>query len=114
MRSTRDTSMQEMQSFKQKIKDQNQRLIQLSQEKAKLDAKSKVKDPAAAEQMQAQFTSKQVWAKYLISVHFKLYSFMNIIETEVHISVHSNLHYRLYDFIIFCSKHFKSLIFFKI
>lgn len=60
MRSTRDKTMQEMQALKQKIKDQNQRLIQLSQEKAKLDAKSKVKDPAAAEQMQAQFTSKQV------------------------------------------------------
>lgn len=60
MRTTRDTSMQEMQQLKQKIKEQNQRLIQLSQEKAKLDAKSKIKDPAATEQMQAQFTSKQV------------------------------------------------------
>lgn len=52
--------MQEMQQLKQQIKDQNQRLIQLSQEKAKLDAKTKVKDPAAAEQMQEQFTSKKV------------------------------------------------------
>lgn len=60
MRTTRDTSMKEMQELKAKIKEQNQRLIQLSQEKSKLDAKTKIKDPAAAEQMQAQFTSKQV------------------------------------------------------
>lgn len=60
MRSTRDTQMQDMVQLKAKIKEQNQRLIQLSQEKAKLDAKTKVSDAASAEQLQAAFSSKQV------------------------------------------------------
>ncbi|EAT47411.1 AAEL001473-PA [Aedes aegypti] len=41
MRTTRDTQMSEMAQLKAKVKDQNQRLVQLSQEKAKLDAKNK-------------------------------------------------------------------------
>lgn len=60
MRTTRDTQMSDMTQLKAKIKEQNQRLIQLSQEKAKLDAKTKVNDSADQEQVQAAFSNKQV------------------------------------------------------
>lgn len=39
MRSTRDTQMSDMASLKARIKEQNAKLVQLSQEKAKLDSK---------------------------------------------------------------------------
>lgn len=39
MRSTRDTQMSEMATLKARIKEQNAKLVQLSQEKAKLDSK---------------------------------------------------------------------------
>lgn len=61
MRTTRDTQMTEMAQLKARIKEQNQRLIQLSQEKAKLDAKTKATNDAAdQEQIQAAFSTKQV------------------------------------------------------
>lgn len=56
MRTTRDTSNTEMTNLKNKIKEQNAKLVQLSQEKAKLDAKNKA-NPADQEQM---FNNKQV------------------------------------------------------
>lgn len=40
MRSTRDTQMSEMASLKARIKEQNTKLVQLSQDKARLDSKS--------------------------------------------------------------------------
>lgn len=63
MRTNRDTQMTEMAQLKARIKEQNQRLIQLSQEKAKLDAKTKTNpanDAANQEQIQAAFSNKQV------------------------------------------------------
>ncbi|XP_063699833.1 intersectin-2 [Culicoides brevitarsis] len=68
MRTTRDTQMSEMAQLKARIKEQNQRLIQLSQEKAKLDAKSKAtqaNDAANQEQIQAAFSNKQILIKQL-------------------------------------------------
>ncbi|XP_035917377.1 intersectin-1 isoform X1 [Anopheles stephensi] len=56
MRTTRDTQMAEMTQLKAKVKEQNQRLVQLSQEKAKLDAKSK----SGETESQLQFTNKQI------------------------------------------------------
>lgn len=56
MRTTRDTQMAEMTQLKAQVKEQNQRLVQLSQEKAKLDAKSK----SGETESQLQFTNKQV------------------------------------------------------
>lgn len=74
MRTTRDTQMSEMAQLKARIKEQNARLIQLSQEKAKLDAKTKANQASEAadqEQIQAAFSSKQVrdflkdlWSKF--------------------------------------------------
>lgn len=58
MRTTRDTQMSEMTQLKSRIKEQNQRLVQLSQEKVKLDAKSKNSDPSA--DAAAVFSNKQV------------------------------------------------------
>ena len=64
MRSTRDTQMSDMAQLKAQVKDQNQRLVQLSQEKAKLDAKTKV-----GENESIQFSNKQVcitlWPSYV-------------------------------------------------
>jgi uncharacterized coiled-coil DUF342 family protein len=56
MRSTRDTQMSDMAQLKAQVKDQNQRLVQLSQEKAKLDAKTK-----SGENESLHFTNKQVF-----------------------------------------------------
>lgn len=58
MRTTRDTQMSEMTQLKSRIKEQNQRLVQLSQEKVKLDAKSKNSDPSADSAV--VFSNKQV------------------------------------------------------
>lgn len=68
MRTTRDTHMTDMSQLKARIKEQNTRLIQLSQEKAKLDAKTKVnqaQDAANQEQIQAAFSSKQIIIKQI-------------------------------------------------
>lgn len=59
MRTTRDTCVSEQTQFKAKIKEQNAKLVQLSQEKARMDAKSKITPTAAADD-QAMFTNKQV------------------------------------------------------
>uniref|UniRef100_A0AAG5DVJ5 Dynamin-associated protein n=1 Tax=Anopheles atroparvus TaxID=41427 RepID=A0AAG5DVJ5_ANOAO len=56
MRTTRDTQMAEMAQLKTQVKEQNQRLVQLSQEKTKLDAKSK----SGETESQLQFTNKQI------------------------------------------------------
>ncbi len=71
MRTTRDTQMSEMTQLKARIKEQNQRLVQLSQEKAKLDAKSKA-NPAADDH--AVFSNKQVslfLSPHTIQLHFE-------------------------------------------
>lgn len=59
MRTTRDTCVSEQTQFKAKIKEQNAKLVQLSQEKARMDAKSKI-NPSAIADDQAMFTNKQV------------------------------------------------------
>uniref|UniRef100_A0A1Q3FUF4 Putative endocytic adaptor protein intersectin n=2 Tax=Culex tarsalis TaxID=7177 RepID=A0A1Q3FUF4_CULTA len=56
MRTTRDTQMSDMAQLKAKVKEQNQRLVQLSQEKSKMDAKSKSGETEA----QLQFSNKQI------------------------------------------------------
>lgn len=59
MRTTRDTNMTELAQLKAKIKEQNQKLLQLTQEKAKWDAKMK-SNQYGDEQTNAAFTNKQV------------------------------------------------------
>lgn len=56
MRSTRDTQMTEMATLKTRIKEQNNKLVQLSQEKAKMDSKSK----SDASLSQEAFSNKQM------------------------------------------------------
>lgn len=66
MRTTRDTQMSEMSQLKSKIKEQNQRLVQLSQDKAKMDAKNKMNPGAdSQEQFNAAFSNKQLILKQL-------------------------------------------------
>lgn len=65
MRTQRDTSMSEMAQLKVRIKEQNAKLLQLTQERAKWDAKSKVSagvagETAQQEQLNAAFAHKQV------------------------------------------------------
>lgn len=59
MRTTRDTCVSEQTQYKARIKEQNAKLVQLSQEKVRMDAKSKT-NPSAAADDQAMFTNKQV------------------------------------------------------
>nr|XP_018916715.1 PREDICTED: intersectin-1 isoform X1 [Bemisia tabaci]XP_018916716.1 PREDICTED: intersectin-1 isoform X1 [Bemisia tabaci] len=69
MRTTRDTQMNEMSTLKAKLKDQNQRLIVLSQEKLRLEAKNKLNqsstDAAAQEQAKIALNNKQIALKQL-------------------------------------------------
>lgn len=57
MRSTRDTQMSDMAQLKARIKEQNQKLVHLSQEKAKMDSKSKSQ---GGDHDQAAFSNKQI------------------------------------------------------
>ena len=43
MRSSRDTKMADMTSLKAQLKDQNERLIKVTQEKAKMEAKNRAR-----------------------------------------------------------------------
>lgn len=58
MRSTRDTHMSEQAQLKARIKEQNQKLVHLSQEKAKLDSKNKAAGGINADQ--EIFSNKQI------------------------------------------------------
>uniref|UniRef100_A0A034VSN5 Intersectin-2 n=1 Tax=Bactrocera dorsalis TaxID=27457 RepID=A0A034VSN5_BACDO len=71
MRSQRDTSMTDMSQLKARIKEQNAKLLQLTQERAKWDAKSKsialsgATDTAQQEQLNAAFANKLLLIKQL-------------------------------------------------
>ncbi|CAO1412704.1 unnamed protein product [Diamesa tonsa] len=73
MRTTRDTQMSEMTSLKARIKEQNQRLVQLSQEKVKM-----IKTNHSADD-QAMFANKQLVISQLRS---KLTDLSSVIETK--------------------------------
>lgn len=57
MRSTRDTQMTEMSQLKARIKEQNAKLVHLSQEKTKLDSKTKASEHSTN---QEAFSNKQL------------------------------------------------------
>ncbi|XP_065160133.1 intersectin-1 isoform X4 [Atheta coriaria] len=68
MRSTRDTSMQEMSQLKSKLKEQNAKLLQLSQEKIRMEAKNKMNtamNDKQAEQTKLAFENKEITIKNL-------------------------------------------------
>ena len=68
MRSTRDSQLQEMAALKNKLRDQNQRLLTISQEKAKIEAKNKInaaKDGAGQEAIKMSFANKQITLKQM-------------------------------------------------
>jgi len=54
MRTTRDTQMNEMSRLKSTLKEQNQRLIIVSQEKIRLEAKNKMNQGMETTEMQEQ------------------------------------------------------------
>lgn len=65
MRSTRDQQNSELTQLKARIKEQNHRLVQLSQEKAKLDQKNKANMNDSNNQENAAFSNKQIVLKQL-------------------------------------------------
>ncbi|XP_030241378.1 intersectin-1 isoform X2 [Drosophila navojoa] len=70
MRTQRDTSMSEMAQLKARIKEQNAKLLQLTQERAKWEAKSKASgaiagEPGQQEQLNAAFAHKQLMIKQI-------------------------------------------------
>lgn len=68
MRSTRDGQLQEMSALKNKLREQNQRLLSLSQEKARIDAKNKInaaQDVAGQEAIKMAFANKQITLKQM-------------------------------------------------
>ncbi|KAK0182732.1 hypothetical protein PV327_000835 [Microctonus hyperodae] len=68
MRSTRDVQLQELAALKNKLREQNQRLLTLSQEKARIDAKNKMnaaQDTAGQEAMKMAFANKQITLKQM-------------------------------------------------
>lgn len=54
MRTTRDTQMNEMSRLKSTLKEQNQRLITVSQEKIRLEAKNKINSSTETSEVQEQ------------------------------------------------------------
>lgn len=54
MRTTRDTQMNEMSRLKSTLKEQNQRLITVSQEKIRLEAKNKMNSSTESSEVQEQ------------------------------------------------------------
>lgn len=54
MRTTRDTQMNEMSRLKSTLKEQNQRLITVSQEKIRLEAKNKMNSSTETSEVQEQ------------------------------------------------------------
>lgn len=75
MRTTRDTCVSEQTQFKAKIKEQNAKLVQLSQEKARMDAKAKTNNNSAADD-QALFNNKQVGSSNLLSTRYSTTNFL--------------------------------------
>ncbi|KAK2582098.1 hypothetical protein KPH14_002798 [Odynerus spinipes] len=68
MRSTRDSQLQEMAALKNKLREQNQRLLALSQEKARIEAKNKLnaaQDAAGQEAIKMAFDNKQITLKQM-------------------------------------------------
>lgn len=68
MRSTRDNQLQDMAALKNKLREQNQRLLALSQEKARIEAKNKINaasDSAGQEAMRMAFANKQIQLKQM-------------------------------------------------
>ena len=68
MRSTRDSQLQEMAALKNKLREQNQRLLNISQEKARIEAKNKVNaahDMAGQEAIKMAFANKQITLKQM-------------------------------------------------
>ncbi|XP_026472159.1 intersectin-1 isoform X2 [Ctenocephalides felis] len=68
MRTTRDSQVTEMAQLKNKLKDQNARLVIISQEKARLEAKNKMnlmQSAANQEQMNTAFSNKHITLKQL-------------------------------------------------
>lgn len=68
MRSTRDFQMQEMSQLKNKLKEQNTKLLALSQEKVKLEAKNRLNSQMTgqdADQAKIAFENKEITIKNL-------------------------------------------------
>lgn len=68
MRTTRDTQLQEMAALKNKLREQNQRLLALSQEKARIEARNKMnaaQDVAGQEAVKMAFANRQITIKQL-------------------------------------------------
>lgn len=70
MRTTRDTQMNEMSRLKSTLKEQNQRLIAVSQEKIRIEAKNKINSgientEALQEQAQISVSNKKLTLKSL-------------------------------------------------
>ncbi|KAG5347923.1 ITSN2 protein, partial [Acromyrmex charruanus] len=68
MRSTRDTQLQEMAALKNKLREQNQRLLALSQEKARIEVRNKInaaQDAAGQEAIKMAFDNKQITLKQM-------------------------------------------------
>lgn len=63
MRTTRDQQLQEMSALKNKLREQNQRLLACSQEKARLEARTKTQDAAGHEAQKLALANKQLALK---------------------------------------------------
>lgn len=69
MRSTRDTQMAQLSSLKTQLRDQNQRLLIVSQEKVRLEAKNRMNATATPNASKTTFSGKL--NLFLFKNHFK-------------------------------------------
>ncbi|XP_065348598.1 intersectin-2 isoform X1 [Cloeon dipterum] len=65
MRATRDESMAEMSALKAKLREQNNRLVNLSQEKARMDARNRANSAVDGADVNHAFNNKQIILKQM-------------------------------------------------
>ncbi|KYQ52515.1 Intersectin-2 [Trachymyrmex zeteki] len=104
MRSTRDTQLQEMAALKNKLREQNQRLLALSQEKARIEARNKInaaQDAAGQEAIKMAFDNKQITLKQMkdkivdlqqqVCLTYQFHKHYKILHTHTHTHTHTHI-----------------------
>lgn len=100
MRSTRDTQLQEMAALKNKLREQNQRLLALSQEKARIEARNKInaaQDAAGQEAIKMAFDNKQITLKQMKD---------KIVDLQQQVCLTYQFHKQFHRFLIFYQRNY--------
>lgn len=113
MRSTRDAQLQEMSALKNKLREQNQRLLFLSQEKARIEAKNKInaaQDSVGQEAVKMAFANKQITLKQMRDKIADLQQQINdkMIDIENNNEQLANVRQQMTDLVTDCKKLYRT------